>query len=510
LQADESLKDSGGGPTEGGGPGPSPQRTDASARSLQQAVLASGFWLFGLRVSERLLGLARMVVLARLLAPDDFGLFGIALLAMSVVESLSGTGFNEAIIHRQGRTDEYLGTAWTVHIARGFLLAAAMWAAAPLVAGFFGEPASEPLLQVLSLNLILSGLTNISVVVFQKELDFRKLVYMGACGALVDVVVSVVMAFILRDAWALVYGVLAGNVVRLLLSFVIAPLVRPRFDGARFKELAGFGGWVWGANVLHFLANQGDDVVVGRLLGANALGLYRMAFAYAGLPATEITHVLSRVTFPAYAKLRDDTPVLRRGHLRAVQATALISAPLAAGIAVMAPSFVRLVLTPAWVPMIVPLQILAAWGLIRSLSATTGPLFQGLGRPDLITRLVLLKLLVLAAAIFPLTGRLGLSGTALSVALSAALSYPIAARMVVRMIDCSGWAYARTWLFPAAAAALMAGAILLFHARQEADFGLAVFCGSIFGGAAFYVLLVLLLGPRFGYDALAVAGRRQV
>lgn len=471
--------------------------------------MASGFWLFGLRIGERLLGLARMVVLARLLAPGDFGLFGIALLAMSVLEALSGTGFNEAIIHRRTDTEQYLGTAWTVHMLRGLLLAVAMFAGAPLVAGFFEEPAAEPLLRVLSVNLLLSGLTNISVVLFQKELDFRRLATIGACGALVDVVVSVAMAFVLRDAWALVYGVLAGNVVRLLLSFLIAPIVRPRFDAARFRDLAGFGGWVWGANLLHFVANQGDDVVVGRMLGANALGLYRMAFVYAGLPATEITHVLSRVTFPAYAKLSDDRPRLQRGHLRAVQATALISAPLAAGIAVMAPSFVRLVLEPPWEPMVVPLQILAVWGLVRSLSATTGPLFQGLGRPDLITRLVLLKLLVLIAVIFPLTARFGLVGTSLSVVLSAAVSYPVAAFLVVRLIGCTVSAYVRTWLVPTVAATAMAAVILLFHTRQGPDFGLLVFAASIVGGALVYGILVVLVGPLFGYDALAVVGRRS-
>lgn len=500
MQADESSEINGGEST--------PAGADRPQRSLQQAVVSSGFWLFGLRLSERLLGLARMVVLARLLAPNDFGLFGIALLALSVLESLSSTGFNEAIIHRQGRAEEYLGTAWTVHMARGFVLAAAMFAAAPLVAAFFAEPASEVLLRALSINLVLSGLTNISVVVFQKELDFRKLAYMGACGALVDVVVSIVAAVALRNAWALVYGVLAGNVVRLVLSFVIAPLVRPRFQLARFKELAGFGGWVWGANLLHFLANQGDDVVVGRMLGAPALGLYRMAFAYAGLPATEITHVVSRVTFPAYAKLSGDLPALRRGHLRAVQATALVSAPLAVGIAVMAPSFVRLILEPAWEPMVVPLQILAAWGLIRSISATTGPLFQGLGRPDIITRLVLLKLLTLLAVIFPLTARFGLAGTSLAVGLSAAVSYPLAAVAVVRMLQCSGWEYVRTWLFPVVAAAAMGAALLLFHARQGADFGLPVFFASIAAGAIIYAGLALLVGPRFGYDALAAVGRR--
>jgi O-antigen/teichoic acid export membrane protein len=470
-------------------------------------VVASGFWLLALRLAERLLGLARMVVLARLLVPDDFGLFGIALLSMSVLESLSGTGFNEAIIHRQGRSEDYLGTAWTVHIMRGFLLAAALFASAPLVAAFFGEPAAEALLRVLSLNLILSGLTNISVVLFQKDLEFRKLATLGAYGALVDVAVSIVAAFVLRSAWALVYGVLAGNTVRLVLSFVVAPVVRPRFELARFKEMAGFGGWVWGANLLHFLANQGDDVVVGRMLGAPALGLYRMAFAYAGLPATEITHVVSRVTFPAYARLRDDPPALRRGHLRALQATALVSAPLAVGIAVMAPSFVRLVLGPAWLPMIVPLQILAVWGLVRSLSATTGPLFQGLGRPAVITRLVLLKLLTLAALIYPLTAAFGLAGTSLSVALSAAVSYPVGVAAVVRMIGCSLGAYVRTWLFPLVAAVAMGAALVLFHASRAPEFGLAVFFASIVGGALLYAALVVLVGPWCGYHLRAVVGQ---
>ncbi len=471
--------------------------------------MESGFWLLGLRLAERVLGLARMVVLARLLVPDDFGLFGIALLAMSVLEALSGTGFNEAIIHRQGRSEDYLGTAWTVHITRGFLLAAAMFVSAPWVAAFFGEPASEPLLRALSANLVLSGLTNISVVLFQRDLDFRKLATLSACGALVDVIVSVIAAVALRSAWALVYGVLAGNLVRLFLSFVVAPVVRPGFHAGRFRDLAGFGGWVWGANLLHFLANQGDDVVVGRMLGAPALGLYRMAYAYAGLPATEITHVVSRVTFPAYARLCEDPVALRTGHLRALRATALVSAPLAVGIGVMAPSFVRLILQPEWEPMVVPLQILAGWGLIRSLSATTGPLFQGLGRPDLVTRLVLLKLVILAVVILPLTASYGLVGTALAVALSAALSYPIGALVVVRMIGCSWGEYLGTWAFALLAAAIMGTVLVLFHIAMGPDFGLAVFFGSIAAGAAVYAGLVALIGPAIGQDPWAALGMRR-
>lgn len=470
--------------------------------SLKQAVLTSGGWLLSLRVAERLLGLARLVVLARLLAPDDLGMFGIAMLAMATIETLSQTGFNEAIIQRGGAARDYLGTAWTVHVLRGAVLAALLWAASPLVAGFFEEPGAVPLLRVLCLNLVIVGLTNTGAVLLERDLRFGRVAAISAAGGLVDIVVSVAAAFALRSAWALVYGVLAGNLVRVAVSYLAVPPVRPRFDRARARELSGFGGWVWAANLLHFAANQGDDIIVGRILGSAALGIYRMAFAYAALPATEITHVISRVTFPAYARLRDDAAGLRRGYLITVQAVALVAAPLAAGIAVMADGFVRLILEPAWQPLVPPLQILALWGFIRALAATTGPVLYALGRPQTVTRLVGLKLVLMLLMIFPLTMRFGLAGTSWAVVLAAALNYPIAALVVGRSVGCGAREYARACLVPAAAALAMAAAIVGWHRSLPDDFGLVVFVGSIAGGAALYVLAVLLLGPLVGYRAL--------
>lgn len=473
----------------------------SSPPSLKRAVVAGGGWLFGLRFSERLLGLARTVVLARLLAPDDFGLFGIAVLAMSVVETVAKTGFDEAIIQLPGSPREHLGTAWSVHVLRGTILAAVLWLAAPLVAAFFDAPAAAPLLRTLSLNLVIVGGMNTGVVMLQKKLRFGRYAAVSGVGTLIDIIVSVVAAFILRDAWALVYGMLAGNLARLVASYVVAAPVRPRFDYARLRELAGFGGWVWSSNVLHFLANQGDDLIVGRMLGTPALGVYRMAFAYAGLPATEITHVISRVTFPAYARLRDDAVGLRRGYLKTMQAVALVSAPLSLGIAAMAPSFVRVVLEPVWQPLVLPLQILALGGLLRSLSATTGPVLLGLGRPQVVTRLVGVKLVVLLLAIFPLTTRYGLPGTAVAVVLSTVASFPLATFVVARMIDCPFESYLRTWLVPVVSAVVMYLAIGTAHAYLPADFGLVAFVASIVAGALLYAALVLGVGPRFGYIA---------
>jgi len=470
--------------------------------SLQRQVVASGGWLFGLRFGERLLGLLRTVVLARLLAPDDFGLFGIAVLAMSMVETLSKTGFEEAIIQLPGSPREHLGTAWSVHVLRGTVLAGLLWAGAPMVGAFFEAAAAVSLLRAMSLNLVLVGLTNTGVAMLQKELRFGRYAAHSGIGTFVDIVVSVIAAWFLRDAWALVYGMLAGSAARLVASWLLADAVRPRFDFARFRELAGFGGWVWVANALHFAADKGHDFVVARMLGVPPLGVYRMAFAYAGVPATEITHVVSRVTFPAYARLRDNIAGLRRGYLKTVQTVALISAPLSLGIAAMAPSFVRVVLEPVWEPLVLPLQILALGGLLRSLSAATGPVLLGIGRPQLVTRLVGVKLGVLLLAIFPLTSRFGLPGTAVAAVLSTVVSFPLAAYVVARLIECPVGAYVRTWAVPVGAAVVMYLAIVRAHASLP-DFGIVGFVASILGGAILYAALVLLVGPRLGYVATA-------
>ena len=468
--------------------------------SMARAVLLSGAWLLGLRLGERCLGLVRMVVLARLLAPSDFGLFGIALLALSIVNALSRTGFEEAMIQQSNEITEYLGTAQLTQVLRGIVMTAVLFLIAPGVATFFDEPSARPLLQLLSANMAIVGLANVAVVVFQKQLVFRQFAIVSVSGTLVDFVVSVVAAFVLRDAWALVYGVLAGNLARLLVSYVVARPVRPRFDLQRFRELAGFGGWMWDANIIHLLLNEGDDIIVGRMLGANALGTYRMAFVYASLPATEISHVISRVTFPAYAKLQADTESLRKGYLRTLRGTALASAPLAGGIVVMAPSFVRLILEAPWEPIIVPLQILAVWGFIRALGATTGPVFYGVGHPQIVVRLLLVKLLVLVALIFPLTSRYGLVATSLAVTLAAVINFPLASRAVMRLLRCGARDYIGAWLHPVLATIAMVAALAGWHRWVGPEFGLSVFFVSIVAGVAIYATLVFGVGRMLGYD----------
>lgn len=321
-------------------------------------------WVFGLRGINRVLGLIRTIILARLLAPSDFGLLGIAMLAIATLETFSQTGFNAALIQKKDNVESYLDTAWTVSAIRGVILFIILFFSAPLMASFFNTPQAALVIRVIALSTLLSGLRNIGILFFQKELEFNKQFIYELSATLVDLTVAVVLAFILRNVWALVWGGLAANFVRLFVSYVFHPY-RPhiRLNKNEFQDLFSFGKWVFGSSILIFLVTQGDDIFVGKMLGATALGLYQMAYLISNLPATEITHVISQVTFPAYSKMQGDIPRLKAAYLDVLQLTAFISLPVAGGIFILAPEFTLIFLGEKWMPMVPTIQILVLAGL---------------------------------------------------------------------------------------------------------------------------------------------------
>jgi len=387
--------------------------------SLSQRVVQAGFWAFALRIVDRLFSLTRTIVLARVLSPDDFGLFGIALLALSALETFTQTGFQAALIQRKEDVRPYLDTAWTVQAIRGVALAIILFGIAPYVAIFFGEPNAAPLLRVLGLSMVFQGLTNIGVVFFQKELEFHKQFMYMFSGTMADFGVAIPAALILHNAWALIFGLLAGNLVRMIASYFVHPY-RPRFklERAKARELYTFGKWILGSSILVFLVTQGDDILVGKLLGATMLGFYQMAYRISNMPATEITHVISQVTFPAYSRLQDNIPKLREAYLKTLQLTAFISIPLAGGIFILAPEFTKIFLGEQWMPMVPAMQILALEGLLRSIAATTGPIFQAVGKPEIETKWQMVRLFLIAILIYPCTIKWGIVGTSMIVFLS--------------------------------------------------------------------------------------------
>jgi len=431
-------------------------------KTLSQRVVRGGFWVFLLRITERAFSLIRLVILARILSPNDFGLMGIALLTMATLDTFSQTGFQQALIQKKKDIKSYLDSTWTVLILRGFILFAILYFIAPYAATFFNVPEAKPIIQIIGFAVLLQAFTNIGAIYFQKELEFNKQFIYQLSGTLADFIVAISAALILRSVWALVLGLLAGNFTRFVVSYLIHPY-RPHLnkDLGKAKELFGFGKWILGSSILIFLLTQGDDIFVGKLLGATALGFYQMAYRISNMPATELTHVISQVSFPAYSKLQDDIPRLKEAYLRILQITAFLSFPIAGLIFVLAPDFTKIFLGEKWMPAVSAMQILAFWGVIRSIGATIGPLFQSVGRPDINTKLQVVKLVLLGTLIYPLTLQWNILGTSLAVVLNALIANPIADYFVIKTIKCSITEFVKKLFIPMTGALIMGSIIAL-------------------------------------------------
>lgn len=393
---------------------------------LTARVVRGAAWVFVGKIVGRGLQLITVVVLARLLTPEDFGLFGIVMLAVAALETFSETGFGTALIQRKDNTEAYLDTAWTVQVIRGFALAGIMYAVAPAVAWFFNEPRAVPLLRMMCFVEVLRGFRNIGIIYFRKELQFHKQVAYNLLGSLASVAVGIPLAFCLRSVWALVWAALAGASAGCLFSYVLHPYrPRPRFQTAQALELFRFGRWLLGMSVVVFISTNLDRVVLGKVLGTVALGLYHVAYMISIMPATQVTHLTNAVMMPTYAKLQTDRRRLGNAFSQVFEVVMSLAVPLSAFVMLTAPQIVLGLLGPQWEAAIVPLRILAIAGLIRAIAATGGPLFVGAGHPHMDFWMNLGRASIIALLVYPFTKWLGVPGAALAVVLGLAATLPI-------------------------------------------------------------------------------------
>ena len=392
---------------------------------LSQRVRRAAFWMTVLRLAVQALSMGRILVLARLLAPEDFGVVAIALVSLNLVEALSTSGFREALVQRKEEIREYLDTAWTVQIIKSAILGGCFFLAAPGIATLFDAPQVLYVVQVTSIVVFLNGLRNIGTVYLRRELQgSREFVYRIG-QPLADTAVAVPLAFVFHNVWALVFGALAGGLMQLVLSYGLHPYrPRLRLDLPKARELFLFGRWILVNSTIGLLSSQGDRLVVGKLLGPAALGLYLMGGRLSGLLATEVTEVIARVSFPAFSKLQDSPLALRRGLLQVVGLGVSITLPFAVAVALLAPGLVQVVLGEQWIPAVPVIGILGFAAMVRMLVVVGGVPFQSIGRPAVVTAANTISLVAIIALLWPLIHEFGLLGAAVAVLLGNCLALP--------------------------------------------------------------------------------------
>jgi O-antigen/teichoic acid export membrane protein len=409
----------------------------APGKNLGERAVKSGIWFLLIRIIERSFGLLRTIILARLLMPKDFGLFGVAMITIGTLQAFSQHGINIALIQKKSKITSYLNTAWTIGIIRGIILGIILIGIAPGVMKFFNtEKTIIYIMYTLGISLIIGNFRNIGMITYRKELDIGKRFIFSFATTMGDVITTIILALLFKNVWSLVGGYGARMVVSVIISYFLHPY-RPKLeiDKQKIKELLEFGKWIFFSSILIFFITQGDDIFVGRFLGTTLLGFYVLAYHICRLPGNEFIAIIIKVALSFYSKIQNQLKRVKENYITTLQIINFILIPMMVGLIYLSEEFVLLFLGEKWSPIIKLIQVLGVWGIFHSVNQIAIPLFNGLGYPRLNTWINLIRLGILGGTIYPLGMRWGIIGVALAVMGSGVGVLPITMELIKKKIQ---------------------------------------------------------------------------
>ncbi len=411
-----------------------------TVRPTKAAVAQGLVWMYLSAAVGGVSKLAVLAILARLLTPRDFGLMGIALICTSLVERLGQVGVGPALVQRASLDADDVVTGAVLSVLCGLIMTAAVWLAAPAVAQFFREPLVSPIVRVLALAFFIDGLGVTSDALIQRSLQFRTMMLVENVSYILGIgLVGAALAAIGLGVWALVASHVAMRSLRVALLYWFAPRVegRGRFNSSRLRGLLYMGGGFSLGRMLNFASLQGDNFVVGRLLGIEALGFYSRAYQLMALPAVYVAQVLERVLFPVMAKQQESREKIRGVYLSALELLTLVSLPVGVLLFFGAAPIVECIFGPRWGAVVPLLSVLCFGVFFRTAYKCSDTVARSLGA---VYRYAFQQG-VYAAAILggSAVGAVldGPRGVALGVVCALAINYAMMTRLSARLLEIS-------------------------------------------------------------------------
>lgn len=437
---------------------------------LDGRILRSTGWVAVSLAGKQVASVLSLLVLARLLEPEAFGLVALAWTVLAFAEQIQDSGVGSALIYRRDEIERAAASALFWAPLASLILYAATFLLAPLLADLLHTPGLVSVLRVLGLVLLLRGLMVVPAAILARDLDFRARAKADVGSALVQVVVSVSLAFAGFGVWSLVLGALAAAAAQDAILWMIVPW-RPSPAAASrgvLIEMMRYGRFVSAGSILNVLDRTIDNIAVARLLGTAPLGYYTIAFRLATFPTTVIGYTVSRVMFPVYSMLQGDRQAVRRAYLQTLQRIAIVALPVSVGVAVAAKPIVLALLGEKWLVVVTPLRILAFYGLLRTFIAPAGEVFKGIGKPHLGLLVSVTHLALAVPILYVLTRSFGLDGAALGMLILMATTGLPAMYLAMRLLGATVVDVARALATPILCSAVLAAALtILLGATQS-------------------------------------------
>lgn len=365
-------------------------------RDMVEGVRWVGFARFFLYLSQFVV----TVVLARLLPPKAFGALSAALIFSNFTTVFNEIGMMTAVIQRKGLNSAHVSTAFWICVIIGCIFFGLGVIAAPFIADFFKDTIVRSLVILFAIKVFVDSLAIIQEAMLRRRMAFRDCMIIDMTGNVFFGLIAIGLAFNNGGILSMGWGYLVASVVRTVLLWCFAPLEDWRvFDRKSFLELFEFGKNILGYKMLNFFVGNIDVAMIGRFLGAGALGVYSMALNLANLPRLKLSAIISQVAFPALAKIQEDKSSVRYIYLKIVRLVSVMNFPLLAGLAIAASFVVPVVFGERWVVMVWLLRILCVYGMVFSVTTLVGNVYDAMGRPDYSLKFCIFNLVATALAV---------------------------------------------------------------------------------------------------------------
>lgn len=363
---------------------------------------------------ENLLRFARNMILARILAPEAFGLMATVISSVSVLEALTQVGLRQSTIqNKNSSNDEFLNAVWWISALRGTVIYVMAFIASPYISAYFGRPDAVNILRIGFLVFLFYGFISPRIHILEKELRFKKWVIMMQGAGIIGVVVAIVSAFVLKNVWALLLGYLTEAALRTILSFILCP-IKPKLklDRSNTAEVLNFSRRMFGLPIIMMIYTQIDIFVIGKILSLKILGTYVLVKHLAEMPMEFFSKIVHPVTLPVFASMQEEKEKLNNTLISVTRITGLFGIPLVAFLFLYGEPILNIVYGPVYSRIAIPFGILSVSAMIVIISSLIVQMNFAIGQPNLHRTASLIRTIIFLTLIYPATKFFGLTGTA--------------------------------------------------------------------------------------------------
>lgn len=466
-----------------------------SRSDVGKAIAKGAFWTVSLRMVLRFISVISTLVLARLLTPEDFGIYALAMTVYAFVDLLGAFGFGTALIQNPDATPAHYNTAWTLNLIFSLFTSSLLFLFAPYAATFLGEPELKVVARFMSILFLLDGIKNVGIINFQKHMTFNQEFRFSLINKLSGFLITIPLAFILHSYWAMLWGLLASTLMLVVMSYVMQPF-RPRLELSRAREMISFSVWLQVNNILYYFSRHTERILVSRIADVAAVGSLQLAREIGQL-LREIVQSINRAVFPGYAKVNNNPDRMLELFCDVNAMLMIIGFPVAIGLAAIAHLFVPTVLGAQWLQVIPLMKLMAVASLLTVGMSSTNNVLIALARVKWATAMIATNLTLMVSFMLYLLPQYGALGVGYAAVFSMSVVV-VVCYVTLRIQIGLGLREVFNMLFrPALSALAMYILVQTLFPQHWAESALIIqiaqLLGAIVTGALSYIFVIALL-----------------